>query len=388
MSKSGNITAGTTTILAMAVLAASCAAQQNGTAPQNPAAPQPQVSEELWQLLADWAKGSANVRKLHGKHVRRAYDHTFAIEKISQGEFWYEAPDKGRIDVDPVKITDRMIEERNQPDAQVQKKDGRPYELKSDIPERWICDGEKVYDINDEQKSARIVHLPPDIRGENIMNSPLPFLFGMPPEKATQRFNMKIIKDYRPKYAVVLLEATPRLRKDADNWSKAKIFLDTNMFLPTGVQLINPAGTKDTRYTFQDMEVNKAGIFERFSNPWDPKLDNSYKVHVIQPGQEQQATATSDSGPVIPNVVGKAHDVATTMLIQAGIPREDISKQNAGPAPRADLTYLVREQQPKAGSPIRTGDKIVLRIFDKPNPAGGGNAGGSRQPAGNVARRP
>lgn len=328
-----------------------------------PAAPQPKVTKELWQLLSDWADASTNIKKLHGKHVRRAYDHTFRIEKISQGEFWYEGPDKGRIDVQPVKITQKMLDARQQPDAKVERDPGgKPYELKSDLPERWICDGEKVYDIDDTQKEAHVVLLPPEIRGENIMNSPLPFLFGMPPEKAVQRFTMKILTDYRPNYNVVLLEAIPRLQKDAENWSSAKILLDTRTFLPQGVKLTNPAGTKDTRYTFQNMEVNANGIFDRFrKSPWDPDLDNSYKVNVI--GKDQAAAA---GGLVMPNVVGQAHDVATNMLLQAGVKRENIKKFSAGAAPQRNLVYKVREQKPEAGKQVSASDSIYLRIFDDP----------------------
>ncbi|HAD58541.1 MAG TPA: hypothetical protein DCG12_04810, partial [Planctomycetaceae bacterium] len=61
---------------------------------------------------------------------------------------------------------------------------GQPYELISDIPQRWICDGKQLISIDDKQKEAQIHLLPPEMRGDNIMNSPLPFLFGLPPEKA------------------------------------------------------------------------------------------------------------------------------------------------------------------------------------------------------------
>lgn len=365
----------------------------NGPAANPNPQPQQQVSPELWQLLSDWAQGSASVKKLHGKHERRAYDHTFGVEKVSHGEFWYEAPDKGRIDLKPIKINAQMLADRQKPGAQVERKMGKAFKLTSDDAKRWICDGQKVFDIDDEQKTAQIAHLPPEIRGENIMDSPLPFLFGLPPQKAIERFNMSIVKDYRPKYAVVLLEATPRHRRDAENWKIAKIFLDTNAWLPTAVQLIHPSETKDTRYTFRDLEVNKKGLIPVLEgNPWDPKLSKDYRIHVITPGQDQQMAQPAPGGPVIPDVVGKAHDVATTMLIEAGIPRTNISKQNAGPAPRQNLTYLVQNQSPAGGSPLKPDQKVQLLIFDKPasvssasKPAGGN---GIRRVGNNASARP
>ncbi|MEO2018229.1 MAG: hypothetical protein ABGZ53_28080 [Fuerstiella sp.] len=355
--------------------------------PQNPA-PQQQITREVWQLLDAWAKRSGEITKLEGKHERHVYDDTFKIEKVSNGKFWYEAPDKGRIDVFPIDIRAAMIAARNKPGARVERKDdGTPYDLKSDDAQRWLCDGIKIFDIDDPKKTARVVHLPPDLRGQNIMNSPLPFLFGLPPEKAVQRFHMELLHDYRPEHDVVKLSAKPKLRQDADNWKEAQIFLNTKTYLPDAVKLLDPAGTKQTVYTFRDMTVNKKGWFGGLvpgQNPWDPKI-RGYQIHVIQPGQ-QQAENQAVQPNTIPNVIGKRFDVATKLLIEAGVPKTNISNQNAGPAPRENLTYIVQNQQPRAGAPIDRTKKVLLMIFDKTQKqAAAGVQGGSRQTQQNVA---
>ena len=357
-------------------------------------APQQQVSPKLWKLLDDWAKGSGGIKSLSGKHERHVYDGAFEIEKVSDGRFWYEFPDKGRIDVDAIKISENDLAERNKPEAKVERKqNGQPYELKSDDPERWLCDGEKVYDINDAQKSAKVAHLPPELRGQNIMNSPLPFLFGMPADQAVERFHMKIDKDYRPEYDIVLLSAVPRWRQDAENWKSAQIYLDTKTYLPSAVKLIDPAGTKRTVYKFSDMKIG-GGIADFFKkDPWNPRI-NGYQIHVIQPGQdgseqpmEPQAIATG--GPImVPNVVGQNHKTAEEMLIKAGIPPENISKQNYGPAPKAEWTYLVRTQEPAANTHFDPATKVVLMIFDRPQQnAGVAPVSGTQQRTGKVSLR-
>jgi TIGR03009 family protein len=349
--------------------------QQTGRPLQSPAQQQQEITREVWQLLDAWARRSAEIKTLEGKHERHVYDDTFLNEKVSNGKFWFGAPDKGRIDVFPIKLTAEMIAARNKPDAKVERKpDGAAYDLKSDDAERWLCDGIKIYDIDDEEKTARIVHLPPDLRGQNIMNSPLPFLFGLPPEKATQRFHMELIQDYRPNFEVVLLKATPKQRQDRDNWMEAQIFLNTKNYLPDAVKLLDPAGTKRTVYTFQDMAINKKGLFGGLlpgQNPWDPKI-RGYQTHVIQPGQQQAAGQSAPpqrlnpQGPSIPDVIGQRYDVATKMLIDAGVPKDRIRNQNAGPAPRKDQTYLVNDQDPREGTPINQTQQVVLKIFDKP----------------------
>jgi len=364
---------------------------------QNPAAPQ-EITREVEQLLDAWAKHSAEIRTLEGKHERHVYDDTFMIEKVSNGKFWFGAPDKGRIDVFPIKIAPDMIAARNKPGAKVRRKpNGKPFGLKSDDAERWLCDGIKIYDIDDEEKTARIVHLPPELRGQNIMNSPLPFLFGLPPEKAKQRFDMVLTKDFRPAFQVVLLKAYPKQRQDMDNWKEAEIFLNTETYLPDAVKLLDPAETKRTVYTFQDMVVNKKGFFGGLlpgQNPWDPKI-RGYQIHVIQPGQQQAATeatqpaqkppqqAAQRNDPAVPSVIGQRYDLATKALIAAGIPEGNISNQNAGPAPRADLTYLVRAQKPSAGAPINRNEKVVLMIYDKPQEQAAAGSGGRQNVATN-----
>ena len=146
---------------------------------------------------------------------------------------------KGRIDISVVKITDKMRADRNDPRARVErdKKTGKPYDLKSDDSRRWVCDGTRLFDIDDERKEARITNLPPNVRGANIMNSPLPFLFGLPPQEALRRFTMKILEvnaTASPSY--VQLSVLPRLGQDARNWKAAQVFLNTETYLPLAVK--------------------------------------------------------------------------------------------------------------------------------------------------------
>lgn len=358
-------------------------------------APGPQKpSRELWQLLTDWANGSASIKTLSGKHERHVYDDTFFVEKISNGEFFYEGPDKGRIDILEVQISEPMIARRNEPGARVERTPaGKPYELKTDDSTRWICDGTRVFEIDERQKQARVVNLPPTLRGQNIMNSPLPFLFGLPPEKALERFNMTLVEDARPENNYVRLSATPRLRQDADNWSSAEIFLDTQSFLPIAVKLVDPPKTKRTVYKFIDPKVNQNALMKIILNnkPFEPNL-RGYQVQVIQPADGTEApkpdiaanapqmnqNAARPAAPVVPNVVGKAHNVAEQMLLDAGVSKDKIRKFKGGPAPRPDLKFLVSKQKPEPGTPLEANSEIHLLIFTEAQTAEAPGTGANR----------
>ncbi|MEZ6059754.1 MAG: hypothetical protein R3C19_05275 [Planctomycetaceae bacterium] len=204
-----------------------------------------EIDPVLWDLLEYWSKSSQEIRKLQGKHLRRVYDYTFEVEQDTEGNFYYEAPDKGRIDVHPIEITRQMVKDREE--GKIPSKRGRagqPFKLEKGQSERWICDGEKIFDIDDERKEATVVQLPPQLQGANIMNSPLPFLFGLPPKNAVERFSLSFSpgRDGSPqvfkrgdRYAHI--RAEPKLQQDQANWSRADIILDVQTFLPAHVRL-------------------------------------------------------------------------------------------------------------------------------------------------------
>lgn len=374
------------------------AAQRPVTAVSEP------VSAALNQLLTDWSASSDRIEQLHGKHQRRVYDLAFQTERISQGEFGYAKPDKGRITMTPMKITKELLASRNRPDARVERKqDGTPFDLRPDNAERWLCDGERVYDIDEEAKEARIAQLPPEQRGKNIMNTPLPFLFGMPPRQAIKRFRIKIVKDFRPQQQYVALQIEPRTMADKRSWILAQVMLDTKSYLPRSVRLTDPAKTKETTYTFYDM-TTRANLMAIWSDPWDPKLKN-YKLQIVHPTEGQVADGTGNpagaalrpgsaqtgSGQpgglrqppgrattkVFPNLKHVAHDKAEQTLIAAGIPKANIKKKQAGPAPQANLIYRVSAQYPAAGKPLDTRAEVVLMIYTAPS-----TARGAAKPAG------
>ena len=334
---------------------------------------QPQVSQELYKLLDDWSRSSSRIKFLTGTHQRHVSNLAFATETISKGTFGYQSPDKGKIEMTPVKISKAFLAARNQPNAPVERgKDGKPFALKSATPERWMCDGEKVYDIDDAKKEARVVQLPPDQRGENIMNTPLPFLFGMPPDKAVKRFNIQIDKDYRSGgRPYVALSVTPRTRQDKDNWCLAQIILNTETFLPDAVKLTDPAKTKRTLYKFTEMSTEiPLWVRMKLKNPWDPKI-RGYQQQLIQTNQTQDVAKLKPTGPVVPNLVSLAHNVAEEKLLAAGVPKANIIKKPSGPAPRANMKFRVSSQQPQAGSTLNPNGKFLLKIYTEPQQAQG-----------------
>lgn len=356
------------------------------------------LSPELERLLTDWAASSQKVKRLEGDHLRRVYDLVYEVEKLSKGRFYYETPDKGRINITPVEITKLMLQQRESGEARTKKrKDGTPFELKSDQEECWSCDGSRVYELDVAKKEARVAQLPTDMQGQNIMDSPLPFLFGMPPEKAKRRFEMSLIRPIDPKSGTASLHILPRLPQDAASWASADVILDLKTFLPKAVQLVDPAETKITVYSFENMKVNENRFLDSMFDKQDPKTRftpdlRGFNVNVSDGGEPEMAEVrpenedamalpkggAQEKAPprVLVNVQGMVHTEAVIQLERQGLKRikEDLEKTNiilepGPPAKNEGDIYTVKSQDPPAGAPLEKGMKVTLTIWTKPEVA-------------------
>ncbi len=80
----------------------------------------------MYQLLDEWHQSSSKIDRLEGGHLRRVYDTVFKVEYMSNGKFYYEKPDKGRLDVSPMEITPDLLAAREKGSVPAMKdKDGK-----------------------------------------------------------------------------------------------------------------------------------------------------------------------------------------------------------------------------------------------------------------------
>ena len=282
-----------------AALAQARPSAKSPVAPVSRAQADDSSSPELEKLLHNWAASSEKIKRLEGEHLRRVYDTVYEIEKLSQGRFYYETPDKGRINITPVEITKEMLARREKGvEPSKKKKDGTPFDLKSDDDECWACDGLRVYELEVARKEARVAQLPSEMQGANIMDSPLPFLFGMPPDKAKRRFEMSLSRPLDPASGRAYLSILPRLTQDAGNWASADVILDLRTFLPIAVQLVDPAGTKITVYSFASLKVNENEWIDKWFDKQDPKTRftpdlRGFNINSSDGGQPEQVAQRS-----------------------------------------------------------------------------------------------
>ncbi len=136
-------------------------------------------------------------------------------------------PDKGMYKVDmAIALTGKLD------------KNGQPEMLSSEQLEQdyWICDGETIHQYDRVQKKVTHYVIPSELRGQNIMETPLPFLFALKRPRSrtilgtssSATSTSQRTTQHRP----LLDRSYPKYQQDAQNYSKVHIFLDRKEFLP------------------------------------------------------------------------------------------------------------------------------------------------------------
>lgn len=304
----GGFTAGGLLLPSMLFGQSAPSAPPAGTARTRPAATGAaasfQASPAVVQMLEEWERYTRNINKLEGEFERIVYDSTFIVERRAYGKFWYEAPDKGRIDFKPMNLSNLPVDQKS----------GKPYNphraapsgtgyytVLPDASKRWICRGDLLIDIDDDQKTYETTEIPPQMRGVNITASPLPFLFGVTADEMQRRYFLSLgsmhdplgqrpVGEGRRANPQIHVVAAPRLESIAREWSRAEILLDPGtkfrddskqpIYLPTAIRLIDPPGTQETVYVFKldDTKLNSSSFFGSDPFKVPSTMFSSYKL--------------------------------------------------------------------------------------------------------------
>lgn len=209
-------------------------AVQEGLAqvPQQPFPPlQPEEQNFLDQVLDVWEKRTAQVTKYECDFTRWQYDPTMYPESFSSramGKIKYMDPDKGLFCVDKLEV---IAEKQPQPVYKVNPR--QPH------GEYWVCDGRWVYIRDRNEKKETQIELPPQMRGQAIYQSPLPFLFGVNASEIKQRYWIRPIQGPAGDDSV-WLEAWPKRADDAGNYSRVQVVLDRKDILPRALVVFLP----------------------------------------------------------------------------------------------------------------------------------------------------
>lgn len=261
---------------------------QGQNAPQGGPQVEMKISPQVEAILQTWEQKTSDISRMKGKYRRYVYDHIFLVEKRAYGEYWFESPDKARMDFYP---------DKELPNPPQQKIGSKVFQIQADRGETWLCTGKEILDINHDEKTYDRFQIPVAFQGQNITNGPLPFLFGMKAEEVKKKYMMSLGDMHKPEEGKIHIVATPMVPALRREFQRAEILLNAETYLPSGVKLWDPAGSKETVYVFWEPERN----FRTWLN--DPfrinlrgwKLINDHKA----PADENNREARQPNGVMI-----------------------------------------------------------------------------------------
>lgn len=214
----------------------------------------PEHNKYVDEILKFWESRSDSIEQYKCEFVRFEFDPIFGPKDPQTPKTWstgtiqYGKPDKGLFKIAQIKNY-----------APPENPEGKPtYEIdKEAIGEHWVCDGKRIFEFDTRAKRVIERPLPPEMHGKAITDGPLPFLFGAKADKIKSRYWIHAITPPNVK-GQYWLEAAPKMREDAGNFSKVTIIIDEKEFLPEGIRVYAPNAEKGggrVEYAFSKREV-------------------------------------------------------------------------------------------------------------------------------------
>lgn len=228
-------------------------------------------------LLKAWETQSNGTKTLECRFKRWHFD-LFAApagiaSEVAQGVIRYATPDRGYFKVEQRLTYDGM-------------KEGKPVysEKPGQFGEHWVCNGEELLEFDHAAKECKIQQLPPEMRGQKIFESPLPFVFNLDAVQIQNRYWVRQVQ--APKPGILLIEAYPKRQEDRAQYKMVQIALSETTFLPEALLMYAPnfnikTAPKWDHYEFVDVKRNtiSQGLIDRFRNTFiDEKPPTDWKV--------------------------------------------------------------------------------------------------------------
>jgi len=246
----------------------------------------PDRQAHLDQVLNHWEKSTSDIERYSCKFLRWQYNSSanfvdelakklgrdirhIDVSKAS-GEVKYMSPDKGTFKIDQLIKLSGQLDAKNQPEYK---------SFENVFGEWWLCDGDRVYEYDRSAKKCTIFTMPPALKGEGILESPMPFMFGVKADKIKARYWVRTLpppndQQNKPRDDIYVVEAYPKFQADATNYDHVQVYLDRELFLPVMLVKFNTEHVdepnqvlNDNREVFQFSDrVKNANLLQKVSD--------------------------------------------------------------------------------------------------------------------------
>ncbi|HMP78311.1 MAG TPA: hypothetical protein PKD54_02555 [Pirellulaceae bacterium] len=270
----------------------------------------PRHQQFVEDLLDYWEQSSAQVKRCvcdfqlyeydaNKVNWRDPKDNRLAAYVIRRGQIRFSDPDKAFYESNQAWGFELGLE--GNPDYKPVENDF--------AKEKWLCDGAATYFYDFPQKRLYESVIPPEYRGQGLVNSPLPFLFGAKKEVILNRFWVRIITPDNIDHEY-WLEAYPKLIDDARAYQKVQLVISRQDFLPSAIHIYapnyDPVKNPTSRlYEFGNRKINNQlhnfqdwlGVFIRPKTPLGWEWVDMSKPTEVNP-QRTGAAPTGNAAPL------------------------------------------------------------------------------------------
>lgn len=224
------------------------------------------AAEQAWihNLLVKWEKDSEQVKTFYCEFERDVYNQFGPPGRpmnLERGKVGFIAPDKGSFEITETKTwTPASVAPGTDP-AQAPPGEYKVHEgVKGD---HWVCDGEFLYEhrFNTEPKQLVVTPIPPGMQGKEIVNGPLPFLFGAKADDLEKRYWFRVAKELcDEKYTRIGIHAKPKYQTDLANFTDVFVVLrnePNELLMPMALRMVDsPRDHQQRAYSYSEYRFN------------------------------------------------------------------------------------------------------------------------------------
>jgi TIGR03009 family protein len=189
---------------------------------QPPAPPQPDPHEaRLLAILQNWEKAMGSINSLVAECTRTQVDKVFQSTKVFTGKAKFLKPNKASLE---------MRNKQNPDDF-----------------EKYVCSGSELCVYNPKAQTIQIHKLPPPKPGQPQEDNFLSFLMGMKAAEAMKRYKLTLLPSTpETEKWYFYVQVLPRDKADMADFSRARLVLTTNTYLPRQLWFEQPNGNEVT----------------------------------------------------------------------------------------------------------------------------------------------
>lgn len=213
------------------------------------------VTKEVAEILLNCEAASCQIKTSKVIFHRTFYNLVFETETRSEGELFFEAPDKQLIDSRSVKLSPGMRSQRT-------RRSGQSFRLESGPSDSWILTKDEVAHSVDKERSytryARLTDIPehPSFWFDLLSRGHLrfPFLFDIRADQIRADWTVTVVNR---KLEQTVLKAIPRTALLKHSFKECLILIDHKTWRVEAVKYCDRTGTCETVYKLGTRTINE-----------------------------------------------------------------------------------------------------------------------------------